>query len=418
VADVLKAKTKGRAFGLSLKDRGALLPMGRTPDAAYWFNGQFLTSTYYRETIPAWVSDFNKSGMAESYFGKDWLHFRKDVDYDKWAGPDNAPGEGKGVLQGGQFPHPTTGGVKSALGKYYDAVATSPFGNELLLAFAKACITAEKLGKHDAADLLTISFSSNDLIGHAYGPDSHEVLDITLRSDAIVAELLKHLDASVGEGKYAVLLTADHGICPLPEQSAKRGIAAKRISSVALIAGAEKHLRELYGEPDAAETGKAKARWIEAIAAPHVYLNHRLIAAKKRTVKEVADAFAAYLRKQEGIGHAFTAEQLTPAPEEKDDRTLVMAKKSFYPGRGGDVYVVLKPYHLASTTSTSTGTTHGSPHPYDTHVPLIAYGPGVPGGSRSERVAPLQMAAIASWFLGIPKPKDAEYELPKTLLAK
>jgi hypothetical protein len=424
VADVLKANTKGKAIGISLKDRGALLPVGKSPDAAYWFNGQFLTSTYYRDSVPAWVSDFNRNGLAESYYAKEWTRFRSDVDYDKWAGPDEAPGEGKGISQGPKFPHPTTGGVKAAAGKYYDAVATSPFGNELLLAFAKKCIEAEKLGQGDAADLLAVSFSANDLVGHVYGPDSQEVLDVTLRSDAVVAELLKHLDATVGPGRYAVVLTADHGICPMPEQSAKRGIDAKRISSVALIAGAEKHLRELYGEPEppGAEAPKAKARWIEAIAAPHIYLNHRQIAAKKRTVKEVADAFAAYLRKQEGIERAYTAEQLAPPPQPDEEKILTMAKRSFFPARSGDVYVVLKPYHLVGTISTvarlATGTTHGSPHPYDTHVPLVAFGPGVPGGTRSERVTPLHSAAIASWFLNVSKPKDAEYDLPKTFLAK
>ena len=425
VADVLKAKTKGKAIGLSLKDRGALLPMGHAPDAAYWFNGQFLTSTYYRDSIPHWVSDFNRNGLAESYFGKDWVHFRSDVDYDKWAGPDDAPGEGKGVVQGGKFPHPTTGGVKMALGKYYDAVASSPFGNELLVAFAKECIVAEKMGQRDAADLLTISFSANDLIGHTYGPDSHEVLDITLRSDAIVADILKHLDDKVGVGKYAVLVTADHGICPLPEHSAQLGKDAKRVSAIGLIAGAEKHLRDKFGEPEPVKPGdaaKMKARWIEAIAAPHIYLNHRLVAAKKRTVKEVTDALAAYLRKQDGVLNIYTAEQLTAAVDPKEPEFLTMAKKSFYPARSGDVYVILKPLYLIGTTTTveklATGTTHGSPHPYDTHVALIAYGPNVPGGPRSEKVTPLHMATIASWFLDIPKPKDAEYDLPKTLLGK
>ena len=426
VADVLKAKTKGRAIGLSMKDRGALLPMGRSPDAVYWFNGQFLTSTYYRDSIPAWVSDFNKNGLAESYFGKDWTRFRNDVDYDKYAGPDDAPGEGKGVTQGGKFPHPTTGGAKSALGKYYDAVATSPFGNELLLAFAKSCIDHEKLGQKEAADLLTISFSANDLVGHVYGPDSHEVLDITLRSDALVAELLKYLDEKVGAGKYAVLLTADHGVCPLPEHSAKQGKDAKRLSPIALIAGAEKHLRETYGEPETVETektdAKQKPRWIEAIGAPHIYLNHRLIASKKLKVKEVTESLAEYLRKQDGIDSVYTAEKLTSTIEPNEQELLTMVRKSYYPGRGGDLYVVLKQFYvIGSVTEIETltsGTTHGSPHSYDTHVALLAYGPGIPGGPRSEKVTPLHTATIASWFLNIPKPKNAEYELPKTLFVK
>src|SRR5262249_21806184 len=144
---------------------------------------------------------------------------RTDIDYTKYSGPDDMAGEGTGInrKQGRVFPHPMSGGLTAPTKAYYETVCTSPFGNELLLDFAKAAIIGEQLGKHEESDLLTVSFSSNDLIGHVWGPDSHEVLDVTLRTDLIVKSLLNFLDDQVGKDRYVLILTADHGICPTPE---------------------------------------------------------------------------------------------------------------------------------------------------------------------------------------------------------
>src|SRR5262249_49384067 len=151
------------------------------------------------------------------------------LDYTKYSGPDDAPGEGKGIgrkggiYQGVTFPHPMSVGLTKPGKNYYEALANSPFGNELLLELVKRALAAEQLGKRDVPDLLVVSFSSNDLVGHTWGPDSQEVLDTTLRSDLIVRDLLAALDEHVGQGRYLLALTADHGVCPLPEHSAKDG---------------------------------------------------------------------------------------------------------------------------------------------------------------------------------------------------
>ena len=425
LGDVLKAAAKpGKVFGLSLKDRSAIFPTGHKQDGAYWFDGRFVTSTYFRETPHAWVEEFNKSKRADAWFGKSWTKSRPTLDYDAIAGPDDGTGEGKGVVQGVKFPHRIDGGLKDAGKKYYEALANSPFGNELLLDFAKACIGAEKLGQDDTPDLLTVSFSSNDLIGHAWGPDSQEVFDTTLRSDAIVENLLKYLDEKVGAGQYAVMLTADHGICPLPEFAAKEGKPGRRLSAVALVAGCENHLRETFGDiakpKDDAES-KVAPRYLEAVVPPHLYLNHRLLAAKMLKPDDVAVALAEYLRTREGVLQAYTYEGLKGGLV-GDDAISRRVLRSFHPDRSGDVYIVLRPYHLIGAVtlgaSIATGTTHGSPHAYDTHVPLLVYGPGVAGGKRDEAVTPLHSAAIGAHFLGTKAPKDAEYGLPKTLMGK
>jgi predicted AlkP superfamily pyrophosphatase or phosphodiesterase len=431
VADVLKRVHGDRAkvFGLSLKDRSAILPTGKRPDGAYWFDGRFGTSTYYADRVHPWVEAFNRSKPGDRWLGKEWTRFRPDLDYAKYSGPDDSPGEGKGISakdgktllwqQGKTFPHAT--GKDKVNKAYYDAVATSPFGNDLLLEFAKACVTAEELGRHDASDLLVVSFSSNDLVGHAWGPDSQEVLDVTLRSDALMAELLSFLDAQVGKGNYVLAVTADHGICPLPEVSAAKGLDAKRIDSRPLLIGAEKHLHAAFGPADQpapkadakGDPPKGKAAWVESTLLPWLYLNPRFVKASGKSTAEVARSLADYLAKQDGIAKAFTREELAAGFPESDAIGRRVAR-SYHPDRSGDVYVLLKPYHLFGRPL-DTGTGHGTPYDYDRHVPLLVYGPGIPGGRRSEPVTPQAAAAIFARFLGVPPPKDAEFPVPATL---
>ena len=430
LADVLRESTggKGKVFGLSLKDRSAVFPAGRKPDGAYWFNGRFVTSTYYRDSLPAWVSAFNDAGLAQSYHGKTWTRLRPDLDYDALAGPDDAPGEGTGPndkkgqpgRMGKVFPHPIGGGKAEIGATYYQDMVTSPYGNDLLLAFAKECVVAEKLGQRDAPDLLAISFSSNDLVGHAWGPDSHEVLDVTLRSDLIMADLLKFLDAKVGPGNYSVVVTADHGVGPIPEVSAAKGLDAERIPPIALLKNAEAHLRAAYGRanPDKADAkpGEPKADrnlWIEAVSAPNFYLNQRRIKAHDLAPGDAAEKLAAWLRTQKGIDRAYTHAQLSAEEGPAGDALFAPMRRSFHPDRSGDVVVVTKPLSLFDTYTT--GTSHGSPHSYDTHVAFLVYGPGVAGGKRDEKVTPLHAAAIAADFLGVNPPRNNQYPLPTTL---
>lgn len=415
VADQLKAATQGqgKVFGVSLKDRSGILPSGQKPDGVFWFNGQFISSTYYNDTLPEWVQEFNTSDKPKAYFKKAWTKFKPDLDYAKLAGPDDGAGEGTGSGQGVTFPHPMDGG-KDGLKGYFSALANSPFGNNLLLEFAKTCIISEKLGQDDVPDLLTISFSSNDLVGHTWGPDSQEVLDTTLRSDAVMAELLKFLDDTVGAGHYAMAVTADHGICPLPEFAAKQGKDAKRVSALGLIKAAEDFLQKTYGQGENANN----SRWIEAIPAPYVYLNHRLIESKKLDKSEVSKTLAKFLKTQDGIGNVWTYEELNVATGPAD-KIAKRVWNAFHPDRSGDLYLMLKPYYLVGAITVgskiATGTNHGSPYDYDTYVPLLAFGPGITGGKRSEAVAPQHAATILADFLGVTKPKDCQYDLPKTL---
>jgi hypothetical protein len=411
VADALKEATggKGRVVALSLKDRSAVLPGGRRPDACYWFDaagGRLVTSTYYRDQPHDWVAAFNRERFADRWFGRDWGRMRSDLDYAKYSGPDDVVGEGKGIGQGRTFPHPTTGGLGAPGKDYYQAVYNSPFGNELLLELAKQAVVAENLGADDAPDLLSVSFSSNDLVGHTWGPDSQEVLDMTLRTDRLVKELLDHLDERVGKGRYTVVLTADHGVCPLPEVARARGKDAGRIVPGLLRKQADEFLHATFGK------GGAPARWVEEIADHMIYLDQRVLRDAKLKSSEVEKVLAGWLVKQPGIQAVYTRTELMRGPADGDALGLRI-RRSFHPARSGDVIAVPRPHYFI--TSYLTGTTHGTPHAYDTHVAFLAYGRGVRPGVRGDEVTPLAAAAILAQALDV-KPSDkAEAPLPAGL---
>jgi predicted AlkP superfamily pyrophosphatase or phosphodiesterase len=414
LGDALKESTqnKGRVVALSLKDCAAVLPGGRKPDACYWYDpltGAFVTSTYYRDQLHPWVADFNKRQPAERWFGKEWTRLRPDLDYVKHSGPDDVEGEGTGVFQGRTFPHPFDGGPGQSKRTYYAALYNSPFGNELLLELAKQAIAAEKLGSGPAPDLLCLSFSGNDPVGHTWGPDSQEVLDVTLRADVIVKELLAYLDAKVGKGRYVLALTADHGVCPLPEVSRKQGKEAGRLSAFVVAGKAEAFLQEKFGAKDDLE-----ARWLEAIYYPWLYLNAAQMQKRKLKQAEVEEALARWLEKQTGIQAAHTRSELL-AGVRKDDPVGQAVRRSFQGERCGDVGLVLKPYYLLY--SRLSGTTHGTPHPYDTHVPLLVFGPAVSAGVRKEPVRPEAATAILAHALGIKPPAKADAPLPDKLFS-
>jgi hypothetical protein len=412
IGDALKEATggKGRVVALSLKDRSAVLPAGRHPDACYWFDsraGVFITSSYYCRQPHPWVAEFNRARPADRWFGKPWTRFRPDLEYSFYSGPDDVPAEGKGFGQGRTFPHPMMGGKTERGDAYYQALTTSPYGNELLLKLALHAIDAEHLGHGDAPDFLSVSFSSNDLIGHAWGPDSQEVLDVTLRSDRIVQRLLDHLDATVGKGRYVVALTADHGVCPLPEVARAKGKDAGRVSMDLLGNRAEAFLNKTFGE------GQGKNRWLEAKEVPWVYLNRSLLEKLALEEGQVEEALAGWLKQQPGILTAYTRHRLL-AGIPAEDAIGSSVRRSFYPDRSGDVVAILKPYHLFSNPLL-TGTTHGTPHPYDTHVSLLVYGPGVRPGTYEQPVTPQAAAAILAHALGIPRPTQAQASLPEGL---
>jgi predicted AlkP superfamily pyrophosphatase or phosphodiesterase len=415
LADVLKSETGGKAkvVALSGKDRASVLPGGKRPDAAYWFDdatGLFVTSTYYRPELHDWVAAFNAEGGVNRWFTSGWSKFRQDVDYERFSGPDDAEGEGTGAKQGKTFPHAMTGGLEQPGKASFKATYSSPLLNELLWELGQKAIETEGLGRDEVPDLLSISFSSNDVIGHAYGPDSQEVLDVTLRSDALIGDILNYLDKNLGPGRYAIAVTSDHGVCPLPEQARRRGIAtANRIDPAGLERGAIAFLEKSFGK---APEGMS---WIGA-ANFDIYVNDQVIDQKKLNRSEVHKALAAWFKNQTGIQEAYTRAELMDPGALPGDETAVLARRSYHPERSGDIFIVLEPYCLSSEYPT--GTTHGTPHEYDRRVPLLFFGCGVVAGKRTEPVTPMATATGLSGLAGIRLPGQAEVPVPEGLIAR
>lgn len=418
LGDALKEASdgRGRVVALSLKSHAAALLGGQRPDACYWFDtwtGRFMTSSYYRDAPHPWLRDFNDRRPADRWLDKPWDRFQPDLDYERHSGPDNVAAEGKGWSQGRTFPHPLTIGPgkpdrKYPKRPYYRALVNSPFGNELLLDLVKRAIVAERLGADDVPDLLCVSFSSNDSIGHCWGPDSQEVLDVTLRSDRLLRELLEYLDAHVGRGRYVLAMTADHGVCPLPEVARAQGQEAGRVPDDVMGREAEAFLRGRFGVPE------GEAAWIEWTSTGWIYLHHNLLRQRGVEAAVMEEALAGWLRRQPGIQTAYTRTQLLGTLP-YGDAVGQMVQRSFHLARSGDVTIVLKPYHLLG--SGYTGTSHGSPHAYDTHVPLLVFGPGFRNGPLDEAVTPQAIASILARAVGVSPPAQAEAPFPEGLRA-
>lgn len=428
VGDVLLDFLKGRSrvVSLSIKDRAAILMAAIHAQICYWFNGKtgdFETSPYYRDTPHSWVKSFNKERLADRWLGHEWNRLRPGLDYVAYSGPDDFFAEGTGHNQGRVFPHPfKLGEGEKAKEKYYSAMETAPAGNDLLLRFAKTAIVAEKLGQTEKTDLLCLSFSSNDLVGHCWGPDSQEVLDITLRSDLLIKDLLDFLDAKVGKGNYVFAVSADHGVCPLPEFAVLQGKDAGRVEPNILSSLAENFLNERF------KPAGGKMSWFESPDKnnPWIYLNRRGIASLSLQPSDVERALADWLKEQPGIEAAFTRTEVMDSNAKNSSPHFEAVRKSFRPESSGDVMVLLKPYHLFSppllskdpTKDPAYRTTHGTPHPYDTHVPLLVMGPRIVPGTYQERIAPQAMAAILSECLRIPPPNGSEFPVPAGVMER
>lgn len=403
-SDVLKEKyaDRSKVVSLSVKDRAAILMGGRQADACYWLDGQTglaATSSYYGDRIHSWVQDFNDRRPADAWLGKTWEKLRSDVDYDKEAGPDDGIGEGTGIGQGKIFPHTFNDGKTEPDPKYYESIAFSPFASDLLIELAASAIRQERLGQRDAPDVLCISFSSNDLIGHNWGPDSQEVLDATLRSDRNVATLLDVLDGSVGAGNYLVVVSSDHGVCPIPARLQSQGIDAGLLFVGDVSKKANAFLNERYKTNE--------AHWITAAVNSWVAVNRAAVQEFGLDCDEVISTLSRWLSEQPGISMAITRSELSEH-RKGEDPFVEMVRRSYHPERAGDIAVVpRKHYYFAFAL---TGTSHGTPYDYDTHVPLLFFGGPVVPGNHEAPVAPQAVAPTVLSLLGHPSPDTVDVE--------
>ena len=408
LCDSIKAHIPGsKVASVSWKDRSAILMAGGAADIAAWFEkstGNLVTNKNWVDATPAWMTRFNRDRAIDQWFGEAWTRSGPAAAYEGLvdARPyENAHANGS---NGRALPQPMTGGLEQPGPAYYGQLYASPFGNTIVRHAATAAVRGMGLGKDDVPDLLCVSFSSTDVLGHNFGPDSVEARDALLRLDQDLGAMFAMFDEEVGEGRWAVFLTADHGIGPTPEQARAGGVAAGRGPLNAWVKSAvTAGLTQLLGPLPEGQV------YVERVSENAVYLNQAAIA-KDRDAALAAAARAA--GRARGVMVAYTTEELRGDFTHPDPirRALAFA---LVERRAGDVQFVNLPYWLNGTTPAS----HGSPHAYDREVVGFAMGPGVPAGARfAAPITPGFGVALFAKMLAIPRPTAARETVPPGLL--
>jgi len=418
VGDELRLVTNDRSkvIGISVKDRSAILPAGRHANAAYWLSntGTMASSTYYFNELPAWVTAFNNTKPADKYFGAKWDRLLAESEYVKRAGPDAPPWEVVSSTTGdtNTFPHTITGGAKEINQSFYYALDHSPFSNDLLVSFAQQAIVNEQLGQDDDPDVLTVSFSANDYVGHRYGPYSQEAMDITLRVDQQIATLLDFVQARVGLSNTLIAFTADHGVSPIPEQAAALGLGGARLKTPDILAAIHSALSARYNpqgkSPDPSADYIYKYNYFgavtEAFINGNLYFNYEALKRDHVDLDEISRVVAAAALTIPGVARSFTRAQLLRGETSITDPIERRVIHGFFPARSGDVVMIAEPYKYLGDTITAT---HGSPYSYDTHVPVIIMGTGISPGRYLEPASPADIAPTLSVLLRITAPSSA-----------
>ena len=417
VGDRLKLANKNsKVFGVSIKDRAAILMSGHRADGAYWMEkNQWVTSTYYRTDLPGYFRNLNEGKAIEQFRGQTWELLLPKEKYHNSQFPDDNAHENPPANWTAPFPHELAKVGELTPDKYGDQILFSPFGNDYTLIAARTLIENEQLGVDEVPDLLTINLSSNDYVGHAFGPLSYEVEDITYRTDRQLAAFVKYLDEKVGAGKWSLALTADHGVAPIPEMVAEhptigeQTLPAKRNpigDSKVIKETLEKLLRQ---EIKVKELQDPKTKNVIAdLDSNQVYLNYDHPNLRANHLLQARELIRDWLLRQPYVAAAYTREELLNGG---DARLLARMRLSFNPQRSGDVQYCYTPYSIPGVSGAKPrGTTHGSPYHYDTHVPLLLIGNGIIPGKYDRRISPAFLAPTASRLLGVDSPGACQEE--------
>ncbi len=374
VGDELKTqRADSKVIGISIKDRSAILPAGHMADGAYWYDDHanaWVTSSYYRDELPEWARKLNEQHPAARYAGAKWLPFDAQGDSAK----------------------PFCSMVKDSGVRFCGSLEATPWGNEMIEEFAESAIQGENLGRHASTDLLAVSFSSNDYVGHAVGPDDPAVRDISIRTDRLLGKLLDAVERSVVAGHTLVILTADHGVAPVPEVNQARKMPGGRLNGGELTGKITDALTKRFGP----------GKWLLTGSPATVYLNLDLIRTQKLDVAEVERVAAEAAREEQHIARVYTRSQLMSGQMQQDDISRAFTLGFFGP-RSGDLFVLHEPYYLFEAA----GTSHGTPYDYDNHVPVIFLGPGIKPGKYSTRIAVNDIAPTLAEILNVEQPSGS-----------
>jgi predicted AlkP superfamily pyrophosphatase or phosphodiesterase len=375
VGDELKIANDGksRVIGISFKDRSSVLPAGHMADGAFWFEAKtanVVSSTYYFPDLPGWVKDFNSSKPADKYLGAVW---------------NLAPYSDKTIKM-----------AATPSEKYYDDLKATPFGNELIESFAERAITAEQLGKRDTTDVLAVSFSSNDYVGHDTGPDSPEVHAMCVLTDQLLDKFFRFVDGQVGIENVLVVVSADHGVVSRPEVTAARKMPGGRMPARVIQDAVQAGLTEKFGE----------GKWIISPSEHSLYLNRELMHQKKLDERIVERAAMEVVRVIPHVARVYTREQLANG-QAMEDEVGRRVMNGYNTQRGADLVMVLEPYWIYPSRDPRQVTTHGTPYTYDAHVPVIFMGPNIKAGRYNRKVAVNDIAPTLATILDVATPSGS-----------
>ncbi len=392
VGDVLRRfEQRAKVVAVSGKDRGAILTAGQQGTAYMYMasTGQFASSTFYMDEHPAWVNDFHTAKPADRYFNTAWSPLLPDAAYARSL-PDRQPWFAKG----GALPMAMNAPDDEAPGPaYYSALLRSPFGDALALDFARAAIDGEQLGQDDVPDILSISLSGHDYVNHAFGAESRISHDHLLQLDRLLQAFFKDLDTRVGRDQYIAVLTADHGFMSAPEHSASQGLASGRISLSQLQARVNEALVPQFGP----------GQWV-SFSGASLLVNKTLVADARFASEVVTEAARRAVLAQPGVAAAYTRSELLQG-EPRTAPFFTAMRRAWHPDVSGDVQFALQPHWMVGH---SYAATHGSPHPYDTHVPMALYAPRwAQPGAYTDRVEVVDLAPTLARWLRLPPPSSS-----------
>ncbi len=387
--EIMKSSAgKAKIFAVSGKDRGAVAMAGHT-GKAFWYstdNGDFVSSTYYYESYPAWVNDWNELRQAENLAGSSWELLNDPSSY-KFRDQDDRPYEIDLKGYGRVFPHPYGEAGNPLLAT---KVLVSPRGDALTYDFAKSLVINEEMGTDEVTDYLSISFSAVDAVNHFFGPSSLENEDVVLHLDRLLKDLFTFIDEHVGLEHTLIVLSADHGMAEMPEYMTELGYDVGRIYSEDIV----NRVNEI-GLSEFNIEGIAKSFF-----RPSLYLHEDKIEQAGLKVGEVERTIAAELTKMDGIALAVARDGLNDLEEQPIYKQI---KNNFHSTRSGNMYVAQEPYWFLFEKG-PIGVMHGSPWKYDTHVPIIFSGPGIEASVENRDVHPVDIAPSIATYIGITPP--------------
>lgn len=392
----LFTQMKGKTIGISIKDRGAVLPAGHTANAAYWFRGKnegaWITSTFYMDTLPKWVSGFNASEVANNYL-KTWNTLYPIDTYTESGDDLNDFEDGFKSKSTATFPYNLEELSKENGG--YDILKSTPFGNSLTTDFAIAAIEGEQLGKDDITDVLTVSFSSTDYVGHNFGVNAKETEDTYLRLDKDLERLFNELDAKVGKGNYTVFLTADHGAPYVPA-----------FLNSQKIPGGLLNFNDVKTDLNSLLSSKLNVQdLVLKISNEQVFLNHEVIENNNLDINSIENIVINKLLDYDMVNKVFKGSVVNNFAFQ--DGAEYLLKNGYHQKRSGDILIIMESSVFSDGPWNAKGTDHGSGYVYDTHVPLLFFGKGIKKGHTYKKTEITDIAPTMSALLGISFPNGA-----------